>query len=118
MRNRHLYWVRHYAVCVSVVLQQQRWAVIDDVVMETAGLLLQQNNARHCRQQRHGITGHSHRHAVLFTIKRWPRHARLAIGCIVVSGVIVVVGACNHSQRRTSKCTCLIFGVSIDLEPG
>ena len=27
-------------------------------------------------------------------------------GCIVVSGV-VVVGACNRSQMRTSKCTCL-----------
>jgi len=40
-------------------------------------------------------------------------------GCTVVSGVIVVVvvGVCNHSQMRTSKCTCLIFGVSIGLDP-
>ena len=36
-------------------------------------------------------------------------------GCTVVSGV--VVGVCNHSQMRTSKCTCLIFGVSIGLDP-
>ena len=41
----------------------------------------------------------------------------------VVSGVVVVVvvvgvGVCNRSQMRTSKCTCLIFGVSIGLDPG
>jgi len=36
----------------------------------------------------------------------------------VASGVVVVVGVCNHSQIRTSKCTCLIFGVSIYLDPG
>ena len=37
-------------------------------------------------------------------------------GCTVASGVVgvvVVVGVCNRSQMRTSKCTCLIFGVSI-----
>ena len=36
-------------------------------------------------------------------------------GCTVVSGVVgvVVVVVCNHSQKRTSKRTCLIFGVSI-----
>jgi len=34
-------------------------------------------------------------------------------GCTVVSGVVVVVGVCNRSQMRTSKCTCLIIGVSI-----
>jgi len=34
-----------------------------------------------------------------------------------VSGV-VVVGVCNRSQMRTSKCTCLIFGVSIGLDLG
>ena len=50
-------------------------------------------------------------------------------GCNVVSGVVgvvvvvvVVVGVCNHSQMRTSKCTCLIFakffGVNIGLDPG
>jgi len=40
-------------------------------------------------------------------------------GCTVVSGVVVVVvGVCNRSQMRTSKCTCLIFGVSIGLDPG
>jgi len=40
-------------------------------------------------------------------------------GCTVVSGVvvIVVVGVCNLSQMRTSKCTCLIFDVSIGLDP-
>jgi len=37
-------------------------------------------------------------------------------GYTVVSGVVVVV--CNRSQMRTSKCTCLIFGVSIGLDPG
>jgi len=40
-------------------------------------------------------------------------------GCTVMSGdVVVVVGDCNRSQMRTSKCTCLIFGVSIGLDPG
>jgi len=40
-------------------------------------------------------------------------------GCTVVSGVVVViVGICNHSQMRNSKCTGLIFGVSIGLDPG
>jgi len=37
-----------------------------------------------------------------------------AVGVVVV----VVVGVCNRSQMRTSKCTCLIFGVSIGLDPG
>ena len=48
-----------------------------------------------------------------------PKSPLLAIcrpnGCTVVSGV--VVGVCNRSQMRTSKCTCLIFGVSIGLDP-
>jgi len=42
-------------------------------------------------------------------------------GCTVVSGVVVVVvvvGVCNCSQMRTSKCTWSIFGVSIGLDPG
>jgi len=42
-------------------------------------------------------------------------------GCTVASGVVgvvVVVGVCNRCQMRTSKCTCLIFGVSIGLDPG
>ena len=39
-------------------------------------------------------------------------------GCTVVSRVVgvvvvVVVGVCNRSQMRTTKCTCLIFGVNI-----
>ena len=38
-------------------------------------------------------------------------------GCTVASGVIgvvvvIVVGVCNRSQMRTSKCTCLVFGLS------
>ena len=37
-------------------------------------------------------------------------------GCTVVSSD--VVGICNRSQMRTSECTCLIFGVSIGLDPG
>ena len=32
-------------------------------------------------------------------------------------GVVVVVGVCNRSQMRTSKCTCLLFGVNIGLDP-
>ena len=42
-------------------------------------------------------------------------------GCTVAYGVVVVVVVvvvCNRSQMRTSKCTCLIFGVSICLDPG
>jgi len=40
-------------------------------------------------------------------------------GCTVVSDVVVVVvGVCNRSQRRTSKYTCLIFVVTIGLDPG
>ena len=35
-------------------------------------------------------------------------------GCTVASSV--VVGVCNCCQMRTSKCTCLIFGVSIGLD--
>ena len=52
------------------------------------------------------------------------RRSLLAIcrpsGCTVASGVVVVVGGgvCNRSQMRTSKCTCLIFGVSVSLDPG
>jgi len=35
-------------------------------------------------------------------------------GCTVSSSIVgVVVSVCNRSQMRTSKCTCLIFGVSI-----
>ena len=36
---------------------------------------------------------------------------------IVVIVVVVVVGVCNRSQMITSKCTCVIFGVSIGLGP-
>jgi len=44
-------------------------------------------------------------------------------GCTVASGVVVVViviviGICNRSKMRTSKCTCLIFDASIGLDPG
>ena len=46
-------------------------------------------------------------------------------GCTLVSGVVIVVvvvvvviGVCNRSQMRTSKCTCLIFGLSVDLNSG
>jgi len=37
---------------------------------------------------------------------------------VVVVVVIIVVSICNRSQMRTSKCTCLICGVSIGLDPG
>jgi len=39
----------------------------------------------------------------------------VVVGIVVV---VVVVGVCNRSQMRTSKCTCLIFGVSTGLDPG
>jgi len=52
-------------------------------------------------------------------------YVALVSGCSVASGVVdvvvvvvVVVGVCNRSQTRTSKCTRLIFGVSIGLDPG
>jgi len=38
------------------------------------------------------------------------------VGVVVV--VVVVVGDCNRSEMRASKCACLIFGVSIGLDPG
>jgi len=38
-------------------------------------------------------------------------------GCTVASSVAGIVVVCNCSQMRTSKCTCLIFGVSIGLDP-
>jgi len=44
-------------------------------------------------------------------------------GCTVASGIVGVVvvvggGVCYRCHMRTSKCTCLIFGVSIGLDPG
>jgi len=66
---------------------------------------------------RHG-SGRSHCRFISLAICR-------ASGCTVASDVVivvvvvlVVVGVCNRSQMRTSKCTCLIFGVNIDLDPG
>jgi len=44
------------------------------------------------------------------------RYVDLVSSCTVASGV--VVGVCNLSQMRTSKYTCLVFGVSIGLDPG
>jgi len=46
-----------------------------------------------------------------------PSGCTVAYGVVVVV-VVVVVGVCNRSQMRTSKCTCLFFGVSIGLDPG
>jgi len=68
----------------------------------------------------HGHTGNMYKKFVKLC------HVFLAIcrpaGCTVLSGVvvvvIVVVGDCNRSQMRTSKYTCLIFGVSTGLDPG
>jgi len=45
----------------------------------------------------------------------------VVIGIIVIIVVIVIVGGggiCYCCQMRTSKYTCLIFGVKIDLDPG
>ena len=47
-----------------------------------------------------------------------PSGRTVVSGVVGVVIVVVVVGVCNRSQMRTSKCTCLIFGVSIDLHPG
>jgi len=45
----------------------------------------------------------------------------VASGVVGIVVVVVVVGVCNRSQSqiRTNrpKCTCLIFGVSIGLDP-
>jgi len=48
-----------------------------------------------------------------------PSDCTVVSGIVVVVVVVVIVGAdvCNRSQMRTSKCTCLIFGVSIGLDP-
>jgi len=54
--------------------------------------------------------------ALLLAICRRPSGCTVASG--VVGVVVIVVGVCNRSQMRTSKCTCLIFGVSIGLDPG
>ena len=49
-------------------------------------------------------------------VAQYKCHILLAIcrpsGCTVVSSVVVIV-VCNHSQMRTSKCTCLIFSVNV-----
>jgi len=39
-------------------------------------------------------------------------------GCTVVYGIVgvVVVGVCNRSQMRTSKCTCLILTLARNAE--
>jgi len=46
-----------------------------------------------------------------------PNDHTVPSGIVGVVVVIVVVGVCNRSQMRTSKCTCLIFDVSIGLDP-
>jgi len=75
---------------------------------------------RQTRRQTHKVTDATD-HPTLPTPRLPPAWIILAIcrpsGCTVVSGV-VVVGVCNRTQMRTSKCTCLIFGVSIGLDPG
>jgi len=39
-------------------------------------------------------------------------------GCTMASGIVrIIVGVCNRSQMRTSKCTYLIFDVSMGLDP-
>jgi len=67
------------------------------------------------RQQYSTLTTNS---AMLLAILFWRYVALVVVLWRPASGVVVVVGVCNRSQRRTSKCTCLIFGVSIGLDPG
>ena len=45
-----------------------------------------------------------------------PSDRTVASGVVVVV-VVVDVDVCNRSQMRTSKYTCLIFGVSVGLDP-
>jgi len=45
-----------------------------------------------------------------------PSDYTVVFGVVIVGISVVVIGVCNRSQMRTSKCTCLIFGVSIDLD--
>ena len=41
----------------------------------------------------------------------------VAVAVVVIVIIVIIVGGiCNHSQMRTSKCTCLFFGVSIGLD--
>jgi len=43
-----------------------------------------------------------------------PNDRTVASGVVVVVGIIVNGGGvCNRSQMRTTKCTCVIFDVSI-----
>jgi len=53
----------------------------------------------------------------LLTICR-PSDCTVASGVVGVVVVVVVVSNCNRSQMRTSKYTCLIFGVNIGHDPG
>jgi len=47
-----------------------------------------------------------------------PSGCTMASGVVGVVVVVVIVGGdCNHSQMRTTKCACLIFGVRIGLDP-
>jgi len=46
------------------------------------------------------------------------RHSDRTVASGFVGVVVVIVGGvCNRSQMRTSKCTCLIFGMSIGVDP-
>jgi len=46
------------------------------------------------------------------------RHTVTSSVVVIIIIVVVSGGVCNCSQMRTSKCTCLTFGVSIGLDPG
>jgi len=56
-------------------------------------------------------------HNLLLAICR-PNDRTVTSGVVGFVVVVVVVGVCNRSQMRTSKYICLIFGVSIGLDPG
>jgi len=53
---------------------------------------------------------------VLLLVIRHSSDHTVASGFVGVV-VVVVIGVCNHCQMKTSKCTCVIFGVSIGLDP-
>jgi len=47
-----------------------------------------------------------------------PSDRTVACGIVGIVVVVVISGVCNRCQMRTIKCRCLIFGMSIGLDPG
>jgi len=75
---------------------------------------------RHAGQQRktHSLNSHTAQQYCSSSSQCRPSGCTVASGVGVVVVVVVGGGVCNRSQMKTSKCTCLIFGVSIGVDPG